>query len=97
MSIKKIQCLDTLFDKLRCRVEIFEFLRDEKLIADDDMQRVLNEMHNTHATHLFNILETLQREDNVQLVDYEWTLLPKELIKLTIVTSNTKKEFTYTV
>ena len=97
MSIKKIQCLDELFTKLDCRVEVLQFLKDEKLITDDVMASTLNEIHTSHSSRVFTILNELQNNDNVQLIDYEWTILPKQFIRLTIVTDRTKKDFTYTV
>lgn len=97
MSLKKIEFLENLFKKLQCRVEILGFLRDEKIISDDVVAHILNDPHNTHSTQIFSLLEKLQKEDKLQLVDYEWAILPKELIKLTLVTHSTKREFTYSV
>lgn len=97
MSLKKIECLEYLFKKLQCRVEVLQFLTDEKLIADGVMGEILNEPHNSHSTQVFTLLEKLQQSDKLQLVDYEWTFLPKEFAKLTLVTHSTKKEFTYAV
>ena len=97
MSLKKIQCLNELFAKLNCRVEILQFLKDEKIINDDVMATILNELHLQHPNLVFNLLEELQQAEKVQLVDYQWNLLPKEFIQLTIVTDNAKREFTYAV
>lgn len=92
---KKIECLDRLFVLLKCRTDILQFLKDEKLINDDTMNAILIEHHATHSTKIATILEDLVKADRLQLVDYEWTILPKELVKLTIVTPVTKKEFGY--
>lgn len=94
---RKIDFLDRLFKVLQCRVEILRFLRDEKLITDDVMQNILHDQHQTHSTKIAMMLEELVQAEKLQLVDYEWTILPKELLKLTIVSAEAKKEFTYSV
>lgn len=97
MSLKKIECLKELFTKLNCRVEILQFLKDEKIINDDTMAGILSELHLQHPTLVFTLLQDIQSNERVQLVNYEWTILPKEFIQLTIVTDTARKEFTYTV
>ena len=93
----KIDCLNRLFQLLNCRVDILQYLKDEKLITDDMMQTILNELHTTHAPKIVSLLAELQQSDKLQLVDYEWTILPKELMKLTVVSRNNKKEWIYSV
>lgn len=98
MGIKrKIDCLNRLFELTKCRTELLQFLKDEKVINDDRMVRILHDHHATHSTQIAGLLEELHKKETLQLVDYEWTILPRELIRLTIVTNTTKKEFLYTV
>lgn len=94
---KKVDCLNRLFDTLKCRIDLLDYLKEEKLITDDVAQNVLHENHTQHATRIASILEELAKTDKLQLVDYEWTILPKELVKLTLVSRNNKKEFIYSV
>ena len=94
---KKIECLDRLFATLNCRYELLQFLKDEKIVSDDTMQTILNENHVTHSTRIASLLHELEAEEKLQLVAYEWTVLPKEFVQLTIVTPQAKKEFTYSV
>ena len=94
---KKIEFLDRLFKVLHCRNDILEYLKVQKLIDDNTMQALLHEQHTTHSTRIAGLLEGLVAEERVQLVSYEWTVLPKELMKLTIVTDTDKKEFVYSV
>jgi hypothetical protein len=93
---KKIEFLNRLFELLGCRTDILVWLKEEKLMSDDAVQTLLNENHATHAAKLASILAELQKADKLQLVDYEWTILPNELMKLTAVSRNTKKEWVYT-
>jgi sulfur carrier protein ThiS len=94
---KQIEMMNRLFDTLKCRNEILQFLKDEKLINDDTMQAILHDHHTQHATKIAGLLAELQQAEKLQLVDYEWRILPKELVKLTIVSKNAKKDFTYAV
>lgn len=98
MGIKrKIDCLNRLFELTKCRTEVLQYLKSEKIITDDVMAGILHGNHNTHSTQIATLLQECAKKETVQLVDYEWTILPKELIRLTIVTANSKKEFLYTV
>ncbi len=92
---KKIECLERLFALLKCKVELLEFLKEEKVINDDQMQGLLSSHHSGHSTRIATILEDASKSEKLQLVDYEWTILPVELVKLSIVSHNSKKEFTF--
>lgn len=92
---KKIDFLNRMFELLRNKVEILEYLKMEKLITDDQMQRFLNENHIQHASRLAFMLEDLLLDEKLQLADYEWTILPFEVLKLTLVSATSKKEFIY--
>ena len=94
---KKIEFLNRLFDTIKCRNDVLQFLKEEKLIDDNLMQAVLHEHHTQHAPRIAGMLDELQRADKLQLVDYEWQILPKELVKLTLVSKTSKKDFTYSV
>ena len=94
---RKIDFLDRLFEKLKCRIDILQFLKDEHLITDDQMQTILHEQHNQHSTKIAMLLEELRVADKLQLVDYEWSILPKELLCLTLVSAEGKREFSYSV
>lgn len=91
--IKKIDCLKALFKKAQCRQEVLEFLAEEKIIPQVSVQDILHSNHNTHASQIAFILDSAEKEESLQLVDYEWVILPVSKIKLTIVSNNTKKEF----
>ena len=92
---RRIEFLIRIFDLLKCRTAILEYLKEEKLITDDFMQGLLNEHYSSHATRIAGLLAQLNKEDKLQLVDYEWTILPFERLKLTLVSNTGKKEFEY--
>lgn len=93
----KINFLNQLFDKLKCRSDILQFLRDEKIITDDVMQNILHETHTQHASLIHTLLQKLLTDEVLQVVEYEWRLLPNEFMQLSIVTKSAKKDFTYTI
>ena len=53
---KQIDFLNRLFDVIKCRTDVLQFLKDEKLINDDTMQNVLHEHHTQHATKIAGML-----------------------------------------
>jgi hypothetical protein len=87
--------MNRLFDVLRCKAEILQFLKDERVINDDQMQSILHSNHTTHSTRIAGLLDESLKADKLQLVDYEWTILPHERLSLTLVSQNAKKEFVY--
>jgi len=92
---RRVEFLNRIFDLLKCRTTILDFLKEEKLITDDMVQTLLNEHHSSHASRIANLLADLAKQDKLQLVDYEWTILPTEHLKLTLVTDHNKKEFEF--
>lgn len=92
---RKIECLERLFSLLKCKVELLQFLKEERIITDDIMQTLLVQHHSMHANKIATIMAEATRDTKLQLVDYEWSILPLELVRLTIVTHNTKRVFEY--
>lgn len=91
---RKIEFLNKLFDVLKCRNELLQFLKDEKIITDTDMANILNENHTLHASRIAFLLEELQNKEALQLVQYDWILLPTERMNLLLISKLSKKEFT---
>lgn len=69
------------------------FLREERLISKDELVNLSRA--NEKAKYLLATLDKIQKDELVMLVDWEWTLLPVERMKLTIITDNSQKEFAY--
>ena len=47
------------------------------------------------AKEIHAFLKDLSRTDKIQLLDYEWVILPVEIIKINLVTNRNNKQFTY--
>lgn len=90
---KKVECI-TRFIHLSSSIDnIKSFLVDEKIVNEETFVPV-NTIQ-AFAELIYLVLSKALQEDKITLVDYEWTLLPKEQIKITIVTPTAHKIFSY--
>jgi hypothetical protein len=90
----EIECLERYAELMGGVEEIFVFLSLEKLVTREEMLRVKgNDAALCKA--LSTILRDLRLKDKVQMLEYEWQILPVERIKITVVTDTAKKEFAY--
>lgn len=92
-KIRQIECLSRL-NKLENAVDqILEHLLSESLITKD----VVKSIRSSSEPHkeVYMVLNNLSTEGKIQLLEYEWTVLPIERIKLTLVSNVSHKEFAY--
>jgi hypothetical protein len=90
---KEIECLLRL-DKLENGIDqIIEHLLSEYLVNADIVKTI--KKSSEPAKELYLILKDLSTKRTIQLIEYEWTVLPIERIKLTIVSNISHKEFTH--
>lgn len=92
-KIRQIECLSRL-NKLQGGVDqILEHLSSESLVSMEAVSaiRSSSEPHK----EIYIILNALSSDGKIQLLEYEWTILPIERIKLTIVSNISYKEFTH--
>ncbi len=90
---RKVLCLQTLLSKSVAHSEILNFLIESKTISVEEAQKLNLESDIPLALHV--LLEKLKKADKLQLLDYEWQILPKERIVLLIVTEYDRREFVY--
>ena len=88
----EIDCIKRLL-KVNSASELIGFMIDEKIIKKD----LYIDAHDDKAiaTTTYLALQQALLEEKVMLADFEWVILPKELIKITIVTPDTHKEFSF--
>jgi hypothetical protein len=92
-KVRQIECLSRL-NKLEGGIDqILEHLFSEALVNKETVKTVRSspEPHK----EVYMILNNLSSEGKIQLLEYEWTLLPIERIKLTIVSNVSHKEFSH--
>ena|SRR5579884_4264038 len=72
---------------------ILEFLTQESLVSKEQRKAMLSSSDVAKAIHTH--LASLQRDNKLQLLEYEWIVLPVERVKITIITDRNSKEFSY--
>jgi hypothetical protein len=72
--------------------EMIDWLKESKLIPNNSFS---NNSTQLMAEFLYLSLLKATQEEKIQLLDFEWAMLPREYIKITIVTEKEKREFTY--
>lgn len=90
---RQIDCLERLQSLTGQLEEILQFLKLEGLVDDNQMRSVKNSAD--HAKEVQLILRDLQVRQKLQLLEYEWSVLPVENIKITIITDRDSREFIY--
>ena len=89
----EIKCIIRFDELIRVPDSIRGFLIDEKIVNKEIYVGLLTRQEIAEAT-LIAIKKALKSE-MISLIDFEWNVLPKEQIRVTIVTHNNSKEFTF--
>lgn len=92
-SKREIDCLERLQDKSGSIDDIMSFLVEEKLMDLDLAKKV--KQSSDEAKEIHAVLKNLSKADKIQLLEFEWTILPVEIIKINLVTNRNNKQFTY--
>lgn len=90
---KEIQCLQRLQDLTGQLEDILAFLKLEGLVDDNQIRSV--KLSPDHPKEIRGILNDLKVRQKVQLLQYEWSVLPVENIAITIITDRNQKEFIF--
>lgn len=92
MDGRKQYCIDRLLKKLNCWDEIRQFFLEEKLADHETIKQCAGKDDKNRSRFIY---VWLRDHDDVQLWTLDWELLPREMIRLTIVTKMSSKEFVY--
>ena len=95
MNHKKVEFINRLLRLSHCYEELVQFLIDERMISDFEMSSLKDEADKPRL--IYEYLEKLKKEEKRLLLDYEWTILPIERLKLTVVTARDSREFSYNI
>jgi len=88
---REVECLKRLQQLSPVYEELVAFLVQEYLLNKEEL-KILKES-SEQGKLLQAKLASLSEERKLQLLEYEWTLLPTERIKVNIVTDRGHKEF----
>jgi hypothetical protein len=90
---KEIECLMKLDELTPSYDGIIEFLQSEDLLSREEGKAIRSSSEVAKRVH--EKLAVLSKTKKLQLLEYEWNVLPIERIKLMIVTDRVSKEFSY--
>jgi hypothetical protein len=90
----EIDCLARLQEMNGSLSEVFDFLLAEDLVHKDIIKGMKTSAN--IPKELQRLLRDLSKDGSkVQLLTYEWTILPVERIKVFVITNRNSKEFTW--
>ena len=89
----QINCLQRLQDTTGQLEDMLQFLKLEGLVDDNQMKSV--KMSADHAKEMQQILRDLQVKNKLQLLIYEWNILPVENICVSIITERNQADFSF--
>lgn len=75
--------------------DVLLFLKQEGLIDDVKIKGI--NLSSDRAKDTYILLSSLKKENKFQLLEFTWSILPVEYLKIIIITDRNSKEFTYGV
>ena len=90
---REIECLKRLQEMTSQLDDIMLFLRTEGLIEDNHIRIAKNSPDTAKEVQL--LLHDLQKRGQLQMLEFEWTLLPVENICVHIITDRNQREFVF--
>lgn len=85
----KIQFLEKLEKYTGGMNQIAEYLVSVGLVNENQIKTIFAKPENIRAAEIHLLLTNLS--SRISFMDYEWTILPNETMKFTIVTENSSK------
>ena len=89
---KKLDCIKKLIE-IGMYDEFKEYIVENKLAGEHEFKTLNRDIEK--ARFIYETLGSAAKDNKLILLDFEWSFLPIELIKITCVTETGKKEFTY--
>jgi len=90
---KEIECIKRLDELCAIYDEVLDFLIKENLVSREDSKAIKSSSEIPKMIH--TTLANLSRTNKLQLLEYEWVVLPVERLKISIVTDRMSKEFSF--
>jgi hypothetical protein len=89
--LRKLRALETINNKSIHALDMANELYSYGVLTPKQFEEI--KVSNNRSELLFRALELANKEGRVDLLDYEWQLLPMQRIAITIVTSSGIKEY----
>jgi hypothetical protein len=90
-SKREIECLQRLHALTPVYEELAAFLQQEYLLTQDELKVIRGSPD--QAKRLYTKLVDLSQQRAIQLLEFQWEILPVERIRILIVTTTNQKEF----
>jgi hypothetical protein len=90
---REIDCLKRLHEVTNQLDDILGFLKQENLIDDNHIRTIKQSAD--HPKEVQSILRNLQITQKIQMLQYEWSILPIENINIHIITDRNQREFSF--
>jgi hypothetical protein len=96
----EVDCLERLNDRVNALDDIMSFLVEEGLMDLENIKTIKGSstpavLLHTYITAVHKDSEHRFSRNSLQLLEYEWHILPVERIKITMVTDRATRDFTY--
>jgi len=86
-------CLNRLQETTQQLNSIVDFLKQESLLDDQVIRNIKSSPD--FSKYVQETLRDLQVRNKLQLLEYEWNILPVETIRIYIVTDRNQAEFVF--
>ncbi len=93
MKQKHVDMLARLMKLTNCQEDLVDFMKHEKLITGGEIGELL--MEHDKAKYICKLLFEAQSNEKLQLLSFDWVVLPVERLRLKLVTDMSTKEFVY--
>jgi hypothetical protein len=90
---REIECLAKLDSLTPSYDGIIEYLHSEDLLSREEGKAMRSSADVAKVLH--TKLASLSKSNKLQLLEYEWVVLPVERMKITIITDRMSKEFSH--
>lgn len=89
--LRRLKALEIINAKSVHALDMADILAREGILSQRQLEDIKTSSNKTEL--LFKAIELAAKENRIDLLDYEWQLLPTQRIVLTIVTASGIKEF----
>lgn len=90
---REIECIARLQSLGQSMDTVLDFLLNEGLATKDDLKKI--KLSPEPAKEIQLLLSRLSTSGKLQLLEYEWIILPVERMKIHIVTDKSSEEFSF--
>jgi hypothetical protein len=89
--LRRLKALEILTNRSTHVLDMADLLRADGVFSQKEFEEI--KVSSSRVEYLFKALEKAKKEERLDLLDYEWQLLPTQRIVLTIVSSSGIREF----